>query len=797
MTARSALRPVPHVSVARLGFPVAPRRRSAIASTRPKVARAFRLPVGAQYATAASAAFAVALGLPRGAARGGRSKQNLLVPRRAAVSAGTVEGSRVVAVVGRDGVGKSKVCAALLDLGHVGVESERFADKQRLLEPDRGEASRNFSCYNHIYSQRASGPHLHLIDTPGHVDRMPLVDQALHSAHGAVMVCSVKGGVDAACGRILAALEHSGKPCVIFLNGIDKEDGTPGFIAALDALESRLGVQPVVLFAPAHVGGAQTGSTLLNVLDGHLCTSKGCELFPTTGKRNTKEPHTLPVPIGLTKWAGQLREQLVEALAGVDEEMMEVYLEQDGRVPRPMIDKVLIRAVAEGTIIPLVAGSARTGLGIDALQEVIKAFIPGGGGQGLAKAFAIDPARCEDLSADAPCLSWAFGERRTAEGRLLEVRVLGGTLRPGESMELVGVTGHGVEKLTPERVLVHSWKGELKEASAAGPGDIALVPAPESVRALRPALQDDSAEDVSIRRGRCTFALQLESMKPAERTQLMDALEVCLQENDGLRLEDNTETGEHLLSCMGMLHLELLRERLSAEFKIKKLPLERPHVAYHARLNSPCKGDNTPSKKKPGAWANIELVPAAQDGGIRIEDTLAEVDPTRGGKVAPEAVAALPAGIRSALGRAGPGRIPVVDVTARLLDASASSAEEAMACTRSAVEKAMSGANYTIMEPIVQLEVDVPIVCVGRVLADLRERRGEVMDTRASQGENQVVIAEVPLSEILDYTKVLAELSEGEGFFTFRLEGYQDTTSLAQKRIVEELKAKEELIAKA
>lgn len=743
--------------------------------------------LAARSTAALSTALAVAKGLRRAAAQAPRSRRGLV--RKAAVDSEAAESSHAVAVVGRDGAGKSKVCAALLDLGHVAAGGERFADKKRLLETDIGEAKRNFSCYNHIYSQRASGPHLHLIDTPGHVDRMPLVDQALHAAHGAVMVCSIRGGVDAACGRVLAAVEHSKKPYVIFLNGVDKEDGAPGFTAALDALERRLGVRPVVLFAPAHVGGAKEGSTLLNVLNGTLCTSKGCELFPITGKDDKgakKKSTTSPMPMDLVKWAQQLKEQVVETLAGIDDELMEVYFEQDGKVPRPMIDAALSRAVAAGTIAPLVAGSAKTGLGIDALQEVVTTFIPAGGGDGLARAFEIDPARCEDLSADAPCLGWVFGERRAAEGRLLEVRVLGGTLRPNESLELVGVTGGGLETFTPEHLLVHSLKGELKEAKEAGPGDIALVPAPKSVGVVRPALQNDAAEDTWMRRGRCTFALNLESLNPAERTQLTHALEVCLQDNDGLRLEDNTETGEHLLSCMGMLHLELLRERLSNEFHIKNFPLDQPHVAYHVRMNAASKGDNTPKKKQSG-WANVELVPAKEGEGCEVQDEIAKLDPSRGGKVTPEAAAALEPGLLRALRSAGPGGSQVVDVTVKLLDASASSAEEAMACTRSAIEQAMSAADITLLEPFVEMEIDAPLTCVGPVLEDLRERRGEVLDTRASQGENQVVIASAPLVEILDYTNVLAKLTADEGFFTFRLEEYQAVTSLQQKRLVAEL----------
>lgn len=730
-----------------------------------------------------ASAVAVVCGFHQALLRVGRRSCKLA---RKAVPDETAEGSRVLAVVGRDGAGKSKVCAALLDLDRVGEKG--FADKGRCLEPDKGESTRNFSCYNHIYSQRLIGPHLHLIDTPGHVDRLPLVDQALHAAHGAVMVCSIRGGVDAACGRVLAALEHSTKPFVIFLNGIDREDGAPGFDAALDALEARLGARPVVLFAPAHVGGAETGSTLLNVLSSNLCTSRGCDLYPVkeAQKGKKKGASTSPLPLQFTKWAAQLKEQLVETLASVDDELMEVYLEQDGNVPRSIIDAALIRATAAGKITPLVAGSAKTGLGIDALQEVVNTFIPGGGGRTIAEQFGIDPARCENIQAGDPCLGWAFGKRQSAEGQLLEVRILGGTLRPNESLDLVGIADGSVQHLIPERLLLHGLKGEVKTAKEAGPGDIALVPAPKSLGVLRPALHTDSAADTWMRRGRCTFALQLEKMKPVERDRLLEALEVCLQENDGLRLEDNTETGEHLLSCMGMLHLELLRERLSKEFKISKLPLDQPHVAYHVRLNAPSKYDGTPKKSQSG-WASLELVPAKEGSGCQVQDDISKLDPSRGGKVTPEAAVLLEEAILSAVKSAGPGGTPIVDVTVKLLDASASSEEETMTCIRTAIQQAVSSADFTILEPIVELEVDAPIACIGTILEDIRNRRGEVVDTRGSQGDNQVVIASVPLVEIEDYSSVLAELTQGEGFFTFRLDAYEEVTSLAQKRLVAKL----------
>jgi len=710
------------------------------------------------------------------------------------LGASTSEGSRVVAVVGRDGVGKSKVCAGLLDLAADTAKRAAdgsFAQKSRLLEAEPGEATRNFSCFSHVYSQRdgrGPTPRLHLIDTPGHVDRLPLVEDALHIAQGAVVVCSINGGVDAACGRAFAAVERSRKPSVIFLNGVDRADGAPGFLAALDALERRLGVRPVVLFAPAHVVGAESGSLLLNVVSGTLCSTQGCDLEPVTeiadSKSRGKKPTVIAKTPEITKFATQLREQLVEALANVDDELMEAYLETDGKVARPLLEAALHRAAAAGLISPLVAGSAKTGLGLDALQEVIGTFIPGGSGD-LGAQLGLQPATPGAV---------AFRQLLSGQEHLVEARVVQGPLRPGEPCQLAGVVAESVFKglssrvvtVTPKRLLVHSARGEVQQVQEVHEGDMVLLPVDVPIALARHSAAEPGS---GVRRGRCTFALQLGGLKPEQREALLRALDVLLQAGDGLRLETNEETGDKFLSFMGTLHLELVRERLVREFKIKTLPLGQPHVAYHATVKSPVVGKSAPAPKKGVAWALLELLPGKRDSGLEIQDELAKLDPTRGGKVTAEVETALDRVLRSALGKAGPGNIPVVDVIVKVLDLAAASEQQALEAVTAAARLAMSSAagNLVLLEPVVELEADVPSKCVGRLQMDLKDRRGEVLGTRHSEGENQVVAAEVPLREILNFDQDLNKLTEGEGFFTFRLQGYQEVTPVLQKRILAEL----------
>mmetsp|Transcript_65320 Transcript_65320/g.202470 ORF Transcript_65320/g.202470 Transcript_65320/m.202470 type:complete len:309 (+) Transcript_65320:43-969(+) len=306
--------------------------------------------------------------------------------------------------------------------------------------------------------------------------------------------------------------------------------------------------------------------------------------------------------------------------------------------------------------------------------------------------------------------------------------------------------------------------------------------------------------------GPCTFALQLDDLEAKERAHLLSALEVILEEEDGLRLEVNAHSGEHLLSCTGVLHLELLRERLAEDFKVMKLPLGKPAVPYHATLKGGSvtvtgkhevegkarirKGIVHKSASKNDAWAKVELAQGGRGTGVEIEGT---------GSMDEETFLALQRGVRCGLERAGPGGIPVTDVRVRVLGAEAQGEEAAAAAAANAVQRAVEDASrLALLEPIVQLEVDVPPQAVDGVVEDLQHRRGEVWGARSSEGDAQVVDAEVPLREILDYPSQLQKLTGGDGFFNYRLQSYREVDEqLARKILAQEITARSAQKARA
>lgn len=808
-------------------------RDAPVATPAPPPSTASAAGLAALAAVAAASAASRFVGGPRRRLAGGslRATRGLVARATAVAKAAPAPrvarqdgaGSRILAVVGADGAGKSKLCAALLE----DAPSKAFADKMRLLEHESAEDRRNFSCYSHVYSQREGrglSPRLHLIDTPGHPERLPLVEQALSVAHGAVLVCSAKdGAADAGCSHILEALRRSQTPFVVFLNGIDQADDTEQFEASLEALELNLGVKPVPLFAPMHVAGLPTGARLLDVIGGALCSPFECTVGggrsgAVSGGRSS------------TDWATQLRDQAVEAIAGEDDELMEAYVELEGKVPTETVKAALRRTGSGGdgtrAVVPLVAGSAKTGLGIDALQEAGQTLVPPGDGDALMSRVGLRPSDHVTFDRNRSFIAWVFGERFRGSERLLEVRVLQGTLIKSQSIKVL-TPGYGMT-FEPEEILVHGLRGRIDTGVAAGPGDIALVVAPKDLPAEAVSIgcvladkdvaftstegtaPSSSAEEDD----HCVLALRLNEIKDiSDRERLISALR-SLEKAEGIagmRLEENAETREYLLHCFGLLHLELIRERLAQDFKVLRLPVGKPRVAYRATIKTACKGTGNHEAEgktkmhkgivrkqgvKLDAWARVEILPAPQGAGVAYE-LAAENGPRDkpcGDKVSREAAAALESGIRDALRCAGPGGVPVTDVQVRLLDAEAKEPEAAGAAAGSAVRKALEEVSVSLLEPIATVSVSaLRAGLADKVVADLEAHRGAVMDIRAVEGDTQAVDAEVPLRELGDYAERLRALTEGGGVCSFHVEEYREVSPpiLAQKiyRELEEIAA--------
>jgi len=694
---------------------------------------------------------------------------------------------------------------------------------------------------------------VNLIDTCGHIDRLPLLATALAVSTASVFVTTPTVGVDGACKRVWERVADAGVPAVAFVNCFRLSEsaveagGHPAgrFAAALHSIEASLGQLPVVLFAPTFDPDTGAFVGLIDVLAGALCRD-ACRFLSAPAADGERADGLEPLPPSAVAEAAAYREHAVEALADVDDAVMGAYLDGgvDG-VSAAALATALRTAVASRSVLPVIAGSAAEGIGVRALDDLLRdctpAFGDGAGwpaheGGGAAEAgddedggddaYAAEqvytsgadalaqaawrraggPVSHVAPDATAPVAGIVYGLSLHAySGRLTEVLVVSGTLTKHAKLVLNTAAGGGGAatgggaggggRVSPARLLRRRPGGALEEVASAGPGELVCLEKIDGAAygdtltcAERSALQ---LRPLPRPYGRCTFTLPVGDDARAD-DKLLRALGRVAEEDPSLRLSRNEETGELLLSGTGLLHLGIVRERLAAEAKID-LPLATPHVAYHETLTGrPVRAPGRLVKQSGGsgqyAVVEVEVTPLPRGAGFVWADT------TKGGIVTKSFSAAAGRGAAEAL-KAGPlGGFPLTDVSVSLIDGkmhSVDSSENAFFhATASAVRAAASAAadkgHAALLEPIMHLAVTVDEAHMGRISKDLATRRGRLSGFRPASEDLGLVVVEasVPLAELLTYSKTLDALTSGTGSFTMAVERYEEVTSHAAAAVL-------------
>lgn len=786
-------------------------------------------------------------------------------------------GIRTVALAGKDGCGKTALAAALLSLAAAKRGGGQGVDGGA---PE--EVAHGMTLHNHVYCAEREGDYrVNIIDTCGHIDRLPLLATALAVSTTAVFVTTPTVGVDGACKRVWERVAAAGVPSVAFVNCFrlshsSVESGAhpaDRWAAALHAIEASLGQLPVVLFAPAYEPETGAFIGLIDVLAGALCRDS-CRFMGDGGAGASSDAgsdpaETVPLPPSAVAEAAAYREHAVEALADVDDAVMEAYLDvgPDG-VPAGLLATSLRTAVASRSVLPVIAGSAAEGIGVRALDDLLLSFTPafgegagwpaheGGGGGASAVAAATDSSATDaeatvrdgpvaegevaspyavekvytsgaDALAEAawrraggpvtpvapdptaPVAAVVYGLSLHAySGRLTEVLVVAGVLTKHAKLVLNaagggggvvasggGGGGGGSRRVSPARLLRRRAGGELEEVSLAGPGELVCLEKIEGAAygdtltcGERPALQ---LRPLPRPYGRCTFTLPV-GADPRADDKLLRALGRILEEDPSLRLSRNEETGELLLSGCGMLHLDLVKERLATEAGVD-LPLATPHVAYHETLTgAPVRASGRVVKQTGGngqyAVVEVEVAPLPRDGGF------VWTDATKGGVVSRSFAAAAARGAADAL-RAGPlGGYPLTDVSVTLVDGKMHSVDSsegaffhaAAAAVRTAAAKAADSGRAVLLEPVMRLAVTVDEAHIGRISKDLATRRGHLSGFRPAEGDLSLVVveADVPLAGLLHYPKALDALTSGTATYTMTVARYEVVTSHAAAAVL-------------
>ncbi len=594
---------------------------------------------------------------------------------------------------------------------------------------------------------------IQVIDTPGHVDFTIEVERSLRVLDGAVGVFCAVGGVEPQSETVWRQADRYKVPKIAFVNKMDRIGAD--FFGTVQMMKDRLAAKPLIIQIPV---GAEDGFT--GVVD--LIAMKQIRWDDDTLGASFAE---LDIDENIFEDARTHREQLLETLAEVDDEIMEAYLSETP-MDEDMIRAAIRKAVIDLKLVPVLCGTALKNKGIQPLLDAIVQYLPS-----PAEVPAIrgeNPETGEQILCQpeekAPLAALIF-KVSMMEGRKLSfVRVYSGTLQAGS--DVFNPSRKKKEKLS-RILMMHANKRE--RVDAVGPGSIVgVVGLKESSTGETLCHQDHPVVLEKMDFYEPVISVAVEPRTHSDQEKLMQVLDKFMAEDPTLRVREDEDTGQMILSGMGELHLEIITSRMQREFNTQ-VNVGKPQVVYRETIESEASGHAVFDKEVAGnrhfAEVKIKLVPLSRGEGNRFDSQLNET------VIAPELVKAVEKGVMESLESGILMGYPVVDVGAFLTNATtkeSNGTELAFTVAASmAVREALTAGSSFLLDPIMAVEVIVPEDFMGDVIGDLNARGGKIEAIVPRMGV-QMIKATVPLAKMFGYSTGLRSATQGRGTFTMQ-----------------------------
>ncbi|TLM65968.1 MAG: elongation factor G [Deltaproteobacteria bacterium] len=598
---------------------------------------------------------------------------------------------------------------------------------------------------------------LNLIDTPGHIDFTIEVERSLRALDGALTIFSAVEGVQPQSESVWRQADRYRVPRICLVNKMDRVGAD--HLAVLGQMERRLGARPVLMQLPCGVEGDFAG--VVDLLEERLLT------FVENDRGTTVL--AAPVPAELQPAAADARERLLEAAADWDDELLADLL--DGRPPDAgRVRAALRRGVLACAIFPVFLGAALRNRGIQPVLDAVVDLLPSPLELPPVRAHRADGGDDELLPCDprGPLCALAFKVQADEGRKLTYLRLYSGQVRAGDP---VWNATRGCSERVARLFRMHAHKRERIEAAAAG----------EIVAAagLRDVLTGDTLSPPGrpLRLAGLTVpepvvSLAVEPRRVADRERLPAALEKLLWEDPTVRLKEDAETGQTVLTGMGELHLEVLLTRLEREFGVE-VNAGQPQVVLRETITRETCHRELFERELDGRVqrgdVNLCLAPLPRGSGVRVQ-----ADKVAAG-LPPEVLAALQETLEQGA-RVGPlAGYPLVDVAVEVVDVPFLPGATTLLGVRAAAQRglvmAVRAAGATLLEPVMALEVTTPGEFSGRVLGGLQQKRGRVEGLESREGYD-IIRATVPLAAMFGYMTELRSATQGRGSFTMAFSHY-------------------------
>lgn len=675
---------------------------------------------------------------------------------------------RNVALAGHNDTGKTTLASSMLFVSGAQPRAGRVEDRTAVTDFDPEEHERGISIGLATCRLTWRDHAVQLLDCPGYGIFFSETRAGLRVADAALVCVGAVAGVEVNTEKVVACAEEFGIPVAFCLTRLDRERAD--FQRALESIQAAFGRQALPLQLP--IGSEKEFSGVVDLLTRTATTWNGGDGKPTS----------VPVPAELADDVEAWRNRLVEAVAESDEALLEQFFEE-GALTDEELRRGLEAAVASRKLFPVVLSAGAQHVGTTALLDLIVDLLPSpaartfpaSGVDGGDVALSADPAE--------PLIAIAFKTLNDPfTGRLTLVRVVSGTLandaqiwnvRAGQAEKAHGIVHVQGKQGTTTPRLIAGEIGAIPKLKHATTGD--TFTARESplrvawIRIAEPAM---------------SFALEPKSKGDEEK--IGDAIHRLIEEDPSLHAGRDAQTGEFLLSGTGQLHVEIALSRLRRRSNVEVI-LHPPKVPYRETIGRPAEGHGRHKKQSGGRGQfadckiKVEPLPRGEDFEF--------VDEIFGGAIPQNFRPAVEKGIQEARQRGFLAGYPMVDFRVRLLDGQyhdVDSSELAFKIAGSlAYKEAMEKAAPTILEPVMQVEIQTSDEFMGDIMSDLSHRRGRPQGMDSKNGA-QIISALVPMAEMLNYAQALRSMTQDRSSFHMEYSHYEEVPRPVQEKLIQQ-----------
>ena len=615
------------------------------------------------------------------------------------------------------------------------------------------------TCFWQGMDQQYDQHRINIIDTPGHVDFTIEVERSLRVLDSAIAVFCAVGGVEPQSETVWRQANKYAVPRLAFVNKMDRAGAD--FLRVVEQIKQRLGSSPVPIQLP--IGSEDNFSGVVDLIRMKAIKWNDEDLGATYVEED--------IPENMTAICTVWRDKMIESAAEASEEILDHYLENGDLDPNQIITGLRTQTLS-GEIVPVICGSAFKNKGIQAMLDAIIDFLPSPIDKpaitGILEDGSVSTRRADD-SENFSALAFKIANDPYV-GNLTFFRVYSGILNSGDTI-------YNPLKSQKERIgrilqMHANSREEIKEVRA---GDIAAAVGLKNVT---------TGDTLADRKNIITLekmefpdpviSVALEPKSTADESRMSIGLQKLAKEDPSFKVATDEESGQTIISGMGELHLDIIVDRLSREFKVGA-NVGRPQVAYRETIrksvNQEAKFVRQTGGRGQYGHVYIRIEPQKPGEGYEF------IDEIKGGVIPKEFIPAVNKGIQEQMTNGVITGFPVVDVKVSLYDGSFHAVDSSEVAFRVAGSMAFREgalkANPVLLEPVMSVEVVTPEDYMGDVNGDLNRRRG-ILQSMDESPAGKIIRAEVPLVEMFGYATDLRSISQGRAEYTMEFYKYSE-----------------------